>query len=404
MRKVVMNSSFGLLVLISNTIVFGMKRERSHDQDIAVKAVVSVRKKVALHLRPDATIEMVKKDLDRLYVASMPNLNIVNKLKNVTLKDNVDVNTLSVNKKLLILRKICAKKHRLIDTIQTQRRILLLALPADLAKIRITKEFDAIREHLYQIKINAQEELRQAYNIDPLSQVWKAFCLEACARSEFDFQSLQHPWNNTTWSPDIPENFAKALIEGMQQRGFEPTAFNVGILGDDLLPIASAGCRGAVSKMISMDDSISLEEYEANPEKPIWRYKEYKPGCIGFNPNLINAGDTFIKDTVGHELTHAINGDFNAGKDAIKIISYCAKVNKSEVEQHPAFVKLKLAQEINADVTSSLSDPEMVQCALAGHPLYPESYGLLALMKTNWDVLALIEAKKQYNNKTIISL
>jgi hypothetical protein len=397
-----MNSSFVLLVLISNTILFGMKRERLENSE--VEKAVSVRKKVALHLRPNVTIEMVQKDLNKLYALSLPNLDIVNELKNVTLANNADVNALSVYKKLSILRKIDSKKREFINSIQSQRRVLLLALPASLAKSRITKEFDAIREHLYQIKVNAQEELRQAYTIDPLSQEWIEFCLEACARSEFDFQSLQHPWNNTTWSPDTPENFAKALIDGMIERGFDPTAFNVTILDNELLPIASAGCRGAQSKIIAIDNSVSLEDYEANPEKQIWHYKEVKPGYIGFNPNLINETDSFIKHTVGHELTHAINGDFHAGKVAIKVVSYCAKVNAQEVQQHPAFVKLKLAQEINADVASSLSNPEMAQYALEGHSLYPESYGLLALIKTNWDILERIAAKKQRNNQTIISL
>ena len=395
------------LVLLSNTTSFGMKRLRETDetdenqivrgQQRSFPSVISAERRI-LKPKANVTVESLQQSLENFFLAGLPNLKIVDTLAKLSHENNVQ---LSVQQKLNKLSAFSQPREKRINGIQDNRRLLLLALPADEAKMRLKREFLLMVDYLFEIKIKAQEELREAFNIDPHAPRWIGYILEAKARAVFDLKTQKRPCNNTTWDHNVPQNFATTLIKKMIEKGLEPTAFGVHALTKENLSLGAAGCLGAQSTVVSVDKITSLTD---SSKKQRWHYQNIRPGYIFFNPSLINKNEKYIDFVVEHELTHALECDFQVADFLVNAVARCANVAPEQVMAHPAYLKLRLAFEINADTRLFIEDWTKVVDAtfIAKNFFYPESYSVFAMIKTNREVLAEITAQEERNNAYIL--
>lgn len=367
------------LFLMDSCVVLGMKRIAEEEKPLVVRR--NVRTKPS-----SPSMETIHGDLNKLFCSSLPNLNIVHML---TMSADADTAALRLNlpltEKFALLMTLNPQRKKTIDARQEERKNLLLSLPAQVALARIECEFKRMQQVLHYNKFNVLQELREAYNIDPHSEPWRLYMLEAAARSEYNLEVLKSPSGNTTWNPDIPDNVIKILEAKIREKGLEPTAFDVGIVPNHLLRVAGALCQGAKSTMES-----------GNWEEQKWTYKQRTPGYIAFNPSLVNLNDEDIDITISHELSHIMQCDIAWASSVVNAVVKCANVKPQEVVTHPAFFKLKLAQEICADTVAAIEDWNKVDACLRAR-LYPESYNVLAMIKTNKKVIEAIKAKEQFS-------
>lgn len=108
MYQLIVKISVISLVLLSNTVLFSMKRTRE-----AVEAF-SMRR----HVKP--TINYTQEYLDEAFAYSMPSLNLAEMLNKVTIP-NVTVDQLPVLSKFALFNKIIQPKLKNIDEVQAKR-------------------------------------------------------------------------------------------------------------------------------------------------------------------------------------------------------------------------------------------------------------------------------------------
>lgn len=376
-----------LLLLCNSSFLCGMKNKLNTNN------LVLPNKR--LKLNPNVTFELIQIKLDQLYKQAIPNLKIVDTFtlfsnKNLT-HSNEELTALSkyfaqlpAHEQLIELSKYNNQRQQIVDDLQEKRRACLLALPAEEALQRIQKEEQQLILQFDQNQIDAQKELKLAYNIDENSSSWQNRMRELNAHAHFNLKILKESWDNTTWCINTPPNFAYALIDQMQEKGLDISAVEVQSLPDNKLYV-SAGAHGPLSTM----------EYNKIGDKYRLDLKKHTPALFRYNPNLIEKNDLVIKQLVAHELNHILQSDTEFTNGTVKAISYCAKVDADKVCKHPAYVKIRLAQEIYADAALSLQDRTKINDVIMyANNLYPESYNILAMLKTNDEVRKTIAAQK----------
>ena len=211
-------------------------------------------------------------------------------------------------------------------------------------------------------------------------------------KAAFDIESMRQSRTDTTWCPHVPAKFAQFLIDEMQETGLEPTAFNVKILQDKYLNIASASFCAPQSICISVSDSITLEASKKNPAQTVFGYKKGAPACISYHPNLADKDDTYLLQTVKHEIRHALEGDDGKRKALVgAIINHNKNVTASQIALHPAYAQYVKTHENAADILPALKDAKTAQSIMGSTNLYPDSYGALRMICTNFELLAEIE-------------
>lgn len=394
MYQLIVKISVILLALLSNAELFGMKRTRE-----AVEAF-SIRRNV----RP--TINYTQKYLDEAFAYSMPSLNLTEMLNKVTIP-NVTVDQLPVLSKFALFNKIIQPKLKNIDEVQAKRSIILKnhMMTSDEAKLWIEAEHNKICAQLRQDKIDAQNQLLQAYNIDPYSNKWYMQEKQINDKAAFDLESMSQPRNDTTWCPHVPIKFAQLLRDEMQENGLESTAFDVKILQDKYLNVADATFCAPQSLCISVDRSISLEESKKNPAKTVFGYKKDAPARFSYHPILADKDDAYLLQTVKHEIRHAVEGDDGKRKSLVgSIIRNNPNVTIDQIMLHPAYAQYVKTHENAADVLPALKDIKAAQCIMGVDSLYPDSYGALRMINTNFELLAEIEKREQQNSKAFLLL
>jgi hypothetical protein len=354
---------FGLLV---NPVLLGMKRKNE-----IIKSKQQEKQKIYKFASPteQTTIARRLESLDKFFTLSMPDIKeIMQKINSQPWPD-----VISASDKLLSFRENENRSH--MDFIQIQRRAILGLLPVEVAKKKIKDEFKKIEDTLFNARALAQEDLITVYGIDCSSQQWQECYEEARAQALFVLQSMREPWEETTWDPEVPEKFAKALKEGLQERGFHQLAFNIKKLKDKYLILAGASCKSPhVERNLSDKKSFS--------------YKKIFPACIEFNPNLAEVSDETILHIKEHELNHLDHGDCCAEMFLVGSINQCSNVCVEKIREHSLYLQFKLIQEILADVVSSLNKSAVAHASAKSH-LYYGSYGPIVMAKTNWELLDL---------------
>jgi hypothetical protein len=384
MKQSVLEINVLLVLLLSNSVFFGMKRTAESESQIVSSKKTHVD-------RPATPIEK----LNQAFIWAKPSLN-VDILKDIIIQD-VDIDKLPVYEKLSILGDFDKEKREKIDRLQAQRLEILLALPADTAKQRINYELKTMDQILCQNEIDTQNELRQAYGIDSYSKKWRIRMLEAQARRKFDIDGMKEKWSTTTWNPHLPEHLAKAVTEAIQKNGLEPTAFNIGIFeeSDEEFKTALAGFRSPVTSIVKvLSPLIDMNALDKQPLQVSFGYKKNKPARIRFSPDLAHKNAECINHVMHHEITHGLKGHAAIEHSIVTAITECTGAEKQDIRLHPAYTKFKLAKEISADASRALRDPEIARCGILNPGLYAESYGVIAMANTNWKALEKINTRE----------
>jgi len=376
------------LLLISNA-TFGMKRLPESDIQAEALKNTKIPRVMVTH----------QEYLEKSFAFSMPSLNLTEILSKVTVP-NVTVDQLPVLKKLFLFNKVIAPKLKRIDEVQLERSIILKNhMTSDQAKRWIEAEHNKIEVQLRQDKSDALNQLLHAYNIDQDSNRWYIQIKEGDDRASFDLESMRQPRSDTSWCPDVPAKFAQLLIDEMQETGLEATAFDVKILPDKYLNIAHAAFCAPQSICISVDKSISIEESKKNPAKAVYGHKNGRPAFIGYHPNLADKDDAYLLQTVKHEIRHVLEGDDGKTKCFLNaIVESAPNVTIDQIRLHPAYAQYVKTNENAADILPALKDAKTAQCMMGVADLYPDSYGALRMIHTNFEVLAEIEKREQQNS------
>ena len=376
------------LALLCN-VAFGMKRLPESD----IQAESLRRTKAPRVMVSD------QEYLEKSFAFSMPSLNLTETLNKITIP-NGTVHQLPALTKLALLNKIIEPKLKNIDEVQLERSMLLKNnMTSDEAKRWIAAEHNKIYAQLRNDKTEALNQLLHAYNIDTDSDKWYITSKQINDRVAFDLESMRQPRNDTTWCPNVPTRFAQLLIDEMQESGLEPTSFDVKILEDKYLNVANAGFCASFPIGISIDKSISFEESKKNPAKRIYGYKNGKPGRFSYHPRLADKDDAYLLQTVKHEIRHALEGDDTKRKAfASAIINHNPEVTPDQIMLHPAYAQYVKTHENAADILPALKDAKAAQCCIKTTALYPDSYGAIRMIHTNFEVLAEIEKRDQQNS------
>ena len=329
-------------------------------------------------------------DLDQFYDELMPSLNI-----DIL---NGDAQKLPIYERLAILKTADLQQQSSRNLLHNKIVEILCSLPIGRAKCYIHDQFNKINALLVAHEVNTQNELRQAYGIDPHSKLWRLFMLELETRNKFDTATLREQWNTTAWNPDLPVNLANALTDAIQENECNPTAFNVGFLDQKHWEIASAELRAPKSIVNLVDKSLTdfdiMDKLDKNPTQKLWDYQKNKPCFIGFNPSLAHQSQDCIKHMMHHEMTHAAKGHATIESSILNGITACTTIESENIKLHPAYTKFKLAQEISADTSRALRDFEVAHCGISSPCLYAESYGVLIAVNATWTALKKIEKKE----------
>ena len=379
MNQFLYKATIVIVVLLVNTVSFGMKRKRLELSSQKCDNFIT-------HIDIDNIY------LDQLCYESMPSINVdarnvLNALKELNIPNiDIDIDKLPVYKKLSLLRILDEKRRKKIDRVQTQRlEILLNSLPADRAKHRINDEFKKMGEMLYKYEIDTQDELSKTYGINPHSKRWRLLMLMAQSRNEFDLSAMKEQWSNSTWSPNLSKNLVEAITDVMQKNRLEPTAFDIRFLDYDNNLIKE--CIAAFYR------PITTVKFDKNTKK-LWEYEKNRPSLINFHPNLADKNDNWIKHMIQHEVTHGLNGHGIIGEYILEGINIYAGIEYEDIRLHNAYAKFRLAQEISADTSGALKYSDIARCGMSNPYLYPGSYGILAMANTNWIALEKINARE----------
>jgi hypothetical protein len=201
---------------------------------------------------------------------------------------------------------------------------------------------------------------------------------------------MKEKWSTSTWNPHVPEHLAKALADALQKNGLEPTAFNVELYqeSDAQFKIALAGFTSPVTSSVNvLGDQSTLQVLYLE-------YKKEEPAFIRFHPDLAHKNAEYIKHVMHHEITHGLKGHTAIRDSVLTAITKCTGTKRQDITLHPAYTEFRLAQEISADASRALRDPEIARCGMLNDDLYAESYGVIAMANTNWKALEKINARE----------
>ena len=304
---------------------------------------------------------------------------------------------LSAYDKIAILGQHSRKGRVTIDTMLGRRMEVLRGLPAHEIREIIKNDFQQIDHKLKQQEIDAQNALISAYNIDTTSLAWRLAALDARDETNNSINLLKRSDTRSMWSPHLSPKIANILEKTMKENGLEPTSAHVIDMQSEYLPRSRARFKASRQEWVSDKDLKSfdeLAEYENNPYKNLYTYKQIEPACFSFNPKLADYSDEQIVFTVNHEVTHALKGHNQAQMSTIEnIIEHApVSVKKEEIHAHPCYVQWLLAQETTADTYLALQNPYLARCGLTSC-CYPNSYGLLKVMNDDLDMLQSLDAK-----------
>ena len=359
--------SIFIVIAVIAAPAFGMKRQRA----------VSVKK---LILSENDVIICTLNTLDKLCQEAMPSLW-------VEVSGN-DYKKLPLYEKLNLLSSLDQKNREKIDSLQVKINELLNSLPLDIVKKRIKDVFKKMEELLEANERNAENELRNAYNIDPLSKLWLKYMQELEARKKFDLAAMKEQWNTTQWHPGLSQNLVKGALEAMEENGINPTALEVAFIEDrEFLKTSSA-------VFYQPQSHPTLLSFGDNPfQTKRWVYKKDVPGSIKLHPYLFTESQDCIKHIMHHEIMHGIKNHGIIRTSFLNGIKACARIDYEDIRLHPAYTKLVLAQEISADTSRALKDSDVARCGVLYPALYSGSYGMLATANTHWIALDLLDKK-----------
>lgn len=352
----------GLFGLLGSSSVLGMKRQ--------------------LELKPNISQEIIEKRLDNLFELSMPNMNIVNVLDKKSQQ-------LSVQKRLNKLRITNELRQEEIDSYQKERKILLLSLPSENILRRFQKEKEDMDWRMSVERDKAQEELRKYFKIDPLLPKWRDRKALLREYGSFNVQSLREASDIATWCINTPINLAYALIAKMKEKKLDPSAITVKLLPEEMMKekenhVVIADCSNAepIIKLIESNNKTTINFQKSNP------------AYIRYNPIIAEKDDIYIEQLVTHELNHLLKKDNELNRNLIDMVADCAQISIDKVEEHAAYTKIRLTQEVDADTTLSLTNSKKSFEVMKMSTLYAESYNMLAILKTNEEVRAEIATRK----------
>ena len=390
MQRSVLKISIISLVLLSNAI-FGMiapidskytKMAANHYKKFSPHYAESIFIKAQKNNTPlEKVLTPIQLSIlaNKYFKQSMPSLDL--------LISDKDTRPLSFQSRVNELYDKDRQKY--IDTIQSQRLDIFLALPANDARRIIHGQFKKMDEYLANNEIDMREKLRQFYNIDAQSENdWKIYIEELSARNKFDIESMKQPWTNSTWDCGLSKIWVDIIKDAIEENGLEPTAFDI-VIKDKSSTIASF--MRPRSKILS----VKSIKGENSKEEIIYEYQKNLPAYIELNPNISMGPNhnLVIKHVIHHELTHGLKGHWGVNVGVINAIHNKTKIKREDIELHPIYAKFMLAQEWSADVLPSLKDPKIAQCALLSPHFYPRSCDMTAAANANWKALELIKEK-----------
>jgi len=387
------------LVLISNAVSFGMMtiaslpkphyKKNPSDRFKAQQAAGFKRLQGRLKDDKDKSTKW-NKCLDTLYDELIPSLEI-------TISDK-KIDHLPRYDQLNILSALYSNEQEgLIDARNLHRRIALLYLPPDEAKLRIFSEFRKMEKQLGKNENNSLDDLRHIYKID--SEVWEASLAMSYAIHTLRLESMKQKHTNTIQDHRLPKNWLDILENAMQEYNLEPSAFNGMLIEDDPSTVASyEPCKMGINKFATGLRVLSFLRGKLDLKKEsVVVFRVDGASIIKFNPNKNWGGnhDFILKHIAHHELTHGLRGHAIKFILAVSAVSRKTGLDEEKITQHPAFVKLLLAHEISADALCALKSPELARCAKKSPNLYAGSYNFISMAHTNWKVLKLLEERER---------
>lgn len=375
------NTLVGLLFF--GNMSLGMKRERENDGSSTVVKRAPLNAKEYLNESFKSCALSLKVEVLQREQISKANIDQVS----VNAKN---INEVSADGKLSILSLIVKPQRKNIDLVQANRKKILCSLPENITKKIISDELKKIDQQIFRNEVDAMRKFMDAYGIASDSQDYDNLMQVISRENDFNEISMRQPRKDTCWNCNVPVNVALAFEKVIKQNGFEPTSFNIDITNDKNFESCTSAAFKPPLPRIALVKNVSSD-------KKLYTYMNGRPGCFYVNKKLADATSEELECMATHEITHALIGHGLTRKKLIDFITHKNdKISYQEIVLSYEYAQLLLEQETSADTMLALQNPKFARASLKARGLYPNSYGILKTIDTNFDVLGYF-SQKEFN-------